>query len=233
MTYFKCTPEMHHRCSNNALCHLCDGQRLFKDPVAERREKMRQREERKKEKAKSLLKTHQAEKKEGMAFEKKVAKLWNEKFSGKKQKPTAKPRIEVPNEKEVSLSCPTPESTSQPTYQKEEARRQFNSGAFWHSKGDIKLEHALMECKERGTVNSKGEKQITIQKRWLEKQEKEAFLEQRDFWYIPFGFKGDDEIYLIKPYHHEMEIIYELRQARQCIEELEEELRSLKEKQRD
>jgi hypothetical protein len=101
-----------------------------------------------------------------------------------------------------------------------EAKRQINSGALWHSKGDIKLDHALMECKERGTVTARGAKQITIPKEWLDKQEKEAFQEQRDYWYVPFGYKGDDSIYLVKPYDHELEIIYELRQAREEIERL-------------
>lgn len=102
-----------------------------------------------------------------------------------------------------------------------EAKRQINSGALWHSKGDIKLDHALMECKERGTVTARGAKQITIPKEWLDKQEKEAFQEQRDYWYIPFGYKGDDSIYLVKPYDHELEIIYELRKAREEIERLQ------------
>ncbi|MDK2600583.1 hypothetical protein QO179_24120 [Bacillus stercoris] len=91
---------------------------------------------------------------------------------------------------------------------------------MWHSKGDIKLEHALMECKERGTTNSRGEKQITIPKLWIEKQEKEAFQEQRPYWYIPFGYKGDPGIYLVKSYDHEMELIYELRKARKKLKGL-------------
>lgn len=109
-----------------------------------------------------------------------------------------------------------------------EAVRQVNSGALWHSKGDIKLHHALMECKERGSTNSRGEKTISIPKLWLEKQEKEAFQEQRDYWYLPFGYKGDDNIYLVKPYDHELELVFELRKAREEIERLQEELQKYK-----
>jgi hypothetical protein len=99
---------------------------------------------------------------------------------------------------------------------------------MWHSKGDIKLHHALMECKERGSTNSKGEKTISIPKAWLEKQEKEAFQEQRPYWYLPFGYKNDDAIYLIKPYDHELELVYELRKAREEIERLQGELQKYK-----
>lgn len=209
---------------------MCDGERLFKDPVAEKQEKMRKRQEKKDAEKSALLKTHKKEKKEGMAFEKKVAKQWNQKFGNSKKKSVAKPRFEVSSEDHVSIGeiDASQVQAGPPKYQRDEAQRQFNSGAFWHSKGDIKLEHALMECKERGTVNSRGQKQITIPKEWIEKQEKEALQEQRPYWYIPFGYKNDDDVYLVKSYDHEIEMIYELRQARQRIEELEEELEKLR-----
>jgi len=117
-------------------------------------------------------------------------------------------------------TTPRPQAPK-PQYKRQEARRQANSGAMWHSKGDIVLDHALMECKERGTVSARGEKQITIPKEWLVKQEKEAFQEQKEYWYLPFGYKNDDSIYLIKPYDHELELIYELRKAREEIERLQ------------
>ena len=239
---YSCSAEMHNRCANNALCHLCDGIRLFKDPVAERQEKLRIREEKKQQEKQSLLKTHQKEKKEGMAFEKEVAKQWNDKFGSKTKKKVAKPRIDLDEvmEKEEKQAPPThlqfPQSQaavpylspSKPKAKPPEAKRQANSGAMWHAKGDITLEHALMECKERGTTSAKGEKQITIPKLWLEKQEKEAFQEQKPYWYLPFRYKGDEAIYLVKPYDHEMEMIYEYRKAREKIEELENELRILR-----
>lgn len=205
---YSCTSEMHRVCTNNALCHLCDGKRLFKDPVAERKAKEEAKREKQQAKKQELLKTHSKEKKEGMGFEKRVAKQWNQKVGSGRAKPAAggKPRIQVE----------TPE-----------ARRQPNSGAMWHSKGDIKLHHALMECKERGTTNSRGEKQITIPKEWLDKMEKEAFQEGREFWYLPFGYKGSEDIYLVKPFNHEMQLINDVREARERIEQLEERLKEL------
>jgi hypothetical protein len=195
---------MHRVCVNNALCHLCDGERLFKDPVAERKAKEEAKRQRKTEAKTAPLRTYQKEKKEGMGFEKRVQKQWNSTVGQNKGngRSPAKPRINVQGE----------------------AKRQPNSGATWKAKGDIKLEHALMECKERGTLNGKGEKQIAIQKEWLDKMVVEAFKEARDYWYLPFAFKGSDDIYIVKPYDHEMQLIYELRAARERIEELEAQL---------
>ena len=232
---------MHNRCSNNALCHLCDGVTLFKDPVGERNEKFRIRDENKEAEKTAIVKSYKKEKKEGMAFEKRVASQWNDKFSGgKPKKKPAKPRLDMffdePGEEEVvSDEAPLYQASAiKPIQRKQapqqvEAVRQPNSGAMWNNKGDIKLEHALLECKERGTTNSKGEKTISIPKLWIEKQEQEAFQEQRPYWYIPFAYKGDDGIYLVKSYDHEMEIIYELRKAREEITRLEAENKRLAE----
>lgn len=233
MKRYKCNEEMHARCSNNALCHLCDGIALFKDPKEEFQEKIRKREENKEAEKNAIVKTHKKEKKEGMGFEKRVAGAWNDKFGTKKKKTVAKPRINVdfddePEEIEdegfvaPSFLGNTPKPVKK--YEKPEAVRQVNSGAMWHSKGDIKLHHALMECKERGSTNSRGEKTISIPKAWLEKQELEAFQEQRPYWYLPFGYKNDEAIYLIKPYDHELELVFELRKAREEIERLQKEL---------
>jgi len=236
MPNYKCKEDMHNRCANNALCHLCDGIALFKDPVAERQEKMRAREENKEAEKNALLKTHKKEKKEGMGFEKRVANEWNQKFSKKQKKKVAKPRLDVesiqdgePAEEEVpEVVVPTFLGTkpkmAKPKYEKKEAQRQANSGAMWHAKGDITLEHALLECKERGTTNSKGEKTISIPKLWIEKQEKEAFQEQKPYWYIPFAYKNDPGIYLVKSFDHEMEMIYELRRLREENEKLQAKL---------
>lgn len=221
---------MHSRCSNNAICHLCDGVRLFKDPVAEREEKMRVREQKIKDKKTASFKTHEKEKKEGMAFEKRVAQKWNDRMGTRTKKPVAKPRFEVSGEKEDHLPLPV-QPKAAVKYEKQEAVRQPNSGAGWYAKGDIKLDHALMECKERGTVNAKGEKQITIPRLWITKQEEEAFQEQRPYWYIPFGYKGDEEVYLIKSYNHEMELIFELRRAEEEIDRLKQALHQLENKE--
>lgn len=235
---YKCTTEIHNKCENNALCHLCDGESLYKNTSEVKKQKWAQRELNKQAEKDALLKVHKKEKKEGMGFEKRVASQWNNKFGGKKKK-VAKPRLDtlIEEEEEIledeSTSIPTFIGTTRPAAKppkvpRPEAQRQFNSGAFWHSKGDIKLEHALLECKERGTTNSRGEKQITIPKLWIEKQEKEAFQEQRPYWYIPFGYKGDDGVYLVKSFDHEIEMIYEMRKAREEIEKLQKELEEVK-----
>ena len=248
---YKCNIETHMKCENNVLCHLCDGISHYKNSSEEWAEKQQQKERNKQEKKNALLKTHSKEKKEGMGFEKRVANTWNSymnrtiksseptlKTFDKKKGKVGKPRLdlseamdEAPEEKPepvVSRPVITPAPKPKPKPQKIEARRQANSGAMWHSKGDIVLEHALMECKERGTVNARGEKQITIPKEWLRKQEVEAFQEQKPFWYLPFGYKNDDAIYLVKPYEHELELIYELLKAREEAENLKEELEAIK-----
>lgn len=71
-----------------------------------------------------------------------------------------------------------------------------NSGAIWHMPGDVVTEEALMECKERGTISARGEKQITIKKEWLEKAAEEAFYSNKPML-LPFGFKEDDNIYMV------------------------------------
>ena len=224
----------------NAFCHLCDGKRLFKDPVQEKKDKLITREENKrKEKEEAVIKTKKKEKKEGMAFEKRVVSTWNSRMSpsSKKKKAVGKPRFDIDDmlEDEKAPEPKEPVNTlllnnvhavlnaknKASTYEKPEARQQSNSGAMWYAKGDIILDHALMECKERGSVNARGEKTITIPKAWLEKQEVEAYQEKRDYWYLPFGYKNSEDIYLIKPFDHEMELIAEIRSLRKKIDELE------------
>ena len=182
--------------------------------------------------------------KEGMNLEKKIQKQWNSKMNTKKKKPTSNPRLNIADlldEEEVEIeekdtSTPSlvvpdiiisrkPKTKVKKTYgesKQDEAQRQLNSGALWFAKGDIKLEHALMEVKERGTMNGRGEKQITIPREWLIKQADEAFLEGKPFWYLPFAYKNDEAVYLIKPYDHELEMVQDLRR-------LEEENIKLKE----
>jgi hypothetical protein len=237
---YKCTTEVHNRCENSALCHLCDGESLYKNTREVKQEKWRQRDLNKEAEKTALLKTHKKEKKEGMGFEKRVASQWNQKFGGDTKKKVAKPRLDMlvdepreekaPVREDVSYKA-TPQSaipkSTKKTPPRPEAQRQFNSGAFWHSKGDIKLEHALMECKERGSTNSRGEKQITIPKLWIEKQEKEAFQEHRPYWYIPFGYKGDPGVYLVKSYDHEIEMVYEIRRSHEEIEKLQAKIKEL------
>lgn len=231
----KCSIEKHSVCNNSALCHLCDGKRLYKNSEEEAQRKMEQRAERKNAEKNAIFRTHKSEKKEGMEFEKLVQKKWNDAYnkpisdntifkeSTKKTK-IQKPRLiieESKKEKESSISTPSP-SYYKPTKRKPvlskkvyDAKRQVNSGAVWHSKGDIITEDYLMECKERGTVNARGEKTISIPKEWLVKQEKEAMQENRPYWLLPFHYKGDDTIYVIKPFDQELEAYHEIRRLRE------------------
>lgn len=168
--------------------------------------------------------------KEGMYREEQIKDKWNNTLNPKskkkynvKQKPNFLEDEEEMTEEEHnildffdSINVPKSFSTKVPNTfikQKEqpEAKRQPNSGAMWHAKGDISLEHALMEVKERGTKNSRGRKTISIEKDWLDKQEKEAFLENKPFWYLAFAYKESEEVYIIKPYDQELEMIGELR----------------------
>ena len=172
--------------------------------------------------------------KEGMNLEKKIAAKWNSSFSGPEKKKTynVKQREtfleEEPEEQEETVSnMPSGFSTRTPkrlvknqSTAGTEAKRQPNSGAMWYAKGDIMLDHALMEVKERGTLNARGEKTISIPKEWLTKQADEAFQERRDFWYLAFAYKGDDEVYIIKPYDHEIELVKEIRSLKEENERL-------------
>jgi len=234
----RCEQEQHDKCANSALCHLCDGMSLYLNHQEIAAEKTRKREERKEAERNALFRTHKKEKKEGMAFEKAVQSKWNQAYSkqdkseelfkqsGKKTK-IQKPRLFVdeeedkPIEKPVSSPYPhIPKRKAPVPRPKMDARRQANSGATWHSKGDIITEEFLMECKERGTVNARGEKTITIPKEWLTKQEREAMQENKPYWLLPFHYKGDDTIYVIKSFDQEIEMYQEIRQLREQIKSM-------------
>lgn len=69
----KCSDEQFKICTKSNLCHLCDGTRLYTEPKWMERKK-------KEEERKASGSTRK--KKEGMDFEKKVAKKYNQKLSG-------------------------------------------------------------------------------------------------------------------------------------------------------
>lgn len=180
-------------------------------------------------------------KKQGMAREEQIKDKWNDKFNKKgpkkynvKQRPSFDDDDDMEeSEKEIidffeSINVPDSFSTKSPTVflkpkeEEEEAKRQPNSGAMWYAKGDISLEHALVEVKERGTVNSRGEKTISIPKLWLDKQAEEAFIEGKEFWYLAFAYKGSDDVYIIKPYDDEIEMVAYIRKLQQENELLKE-----------
>ena len=68
----KCTDEQFKICTKNNLCHLCDGERLYTEP----KWMIRNKKEKERKESGSFKK-----KKEGMNFEKKVARKYNKKFA--------------------------------------------------------------------------------------------------------------------------------------------------------
>lgn len=144
---------------------------------------------------KPLKKTGPKKKKEGMDFEKQVVKRYEQRIAQK-----------GPKNRDVVI------------------RRQPNSGAIWSMPGDITTEEALMECKERGSTTSKGEKQIAINKTWLEKIAYESRTSGKPYWYLPFHYKGDGDIYLVKDFDHELEMIHQIKILKERVQELEGQL---------
>ena len=59
------------------------------------------------------------------------------------------------------------------------AKRCINSGAIWFSPGDISTPEALIECKQRGSTTSRGEKTFTIQKEQLQKIKEESIFAKK------------------------------------------------------
>lgn len=105
---------------------------------------------------------------------------------------------------------------------KDNARRTANSGAIWCMPGDIITENELIECKERGTRNASGEKTISIPRDHLIKTKHEAYLAKKNIWYYIFQYKNTDEIYLVKDYHDELEMISQIQMLKQRVQELED-----------
>lgn len=217
-----------------------DGQPVERLTPEERKQKKEEAKQKKREKKKRTpgeIPKYTKGRKEGMDLENRVTERWNN--AGKKEKKNYNVKeklsftdlLDEEDEEEESseeeYTAPvfheSPKRSYTPHYEKK-AQRQPNSGALWHAKGDVTLSHALMEVKERGTTNSRGEKTISIPKSWLTKQEEEAFQERRDFWYLAFAYKNDDSIYIIKDYDHEIEMVNELEQLREENQQLKERL---------
>jgi len=239
----KCPLAQYKKCENNLMCHWCDGNSHYKNTQEETSEKLDKKKEAKKAARGNDIPKYTKGKKEGMDLEKRVAKRWNDKMkpTQNKKKPSnikLRPSLQeedfaepLPEKKSPSIldsfSSNVPSRPVKKTFGQistNEAKRQPNSGAMWFAKGDITLDHALMEVKERGTLNGRGEKTISIPKEWLTKQADEAFQEGRDFWYLAFAYKNDEDIYIIKPYDHEIEMVKELRRLQQENDELKNKL---------
>lgn len=242
---YKCLQAQHDRCENSSLCHLCDGQSLYKNQAEEKKQKQERALQRKKEEKHTLFREYKEEKKEGMQLEKDVVSQWNGAFQSssepaelfkqpKKKMKVQKPRIQLeeiiaaetaayvepPSFPSIHLSnLPSPSKPKENPIS--DAKRQINSGALWYAKGDVKTQDYLMECKERSTINAKGEKTISIPKDWLVKQEKEAFQENRPYWILPFRYKNDSMIYMVKPFEQEIEMYQEIRRLREELSRLQ------------
>lgn len=224
-----CDRERFKACENNLMCGWCEAESLYKNTKEETRAKFaKQKETKKQGRIPGEIPNYVKGRKEGMDLEKRVANRWNQTMNpGKKKKANVIPRLSLELEEQAEEESAATDGIQVPedyTFRKapprpifgkqtqQEAKRQPNSGAMWYAKGDILLDHALMEVKERGTLNGKGEKTITIPKEWLDKQEKEAFEERRDFWYLAFAYKNSPDIYLIKPFDQEAELIKQVRE---------------------
>lgn len=75
-----------------------------------------------------------------------------------------------------------------------------NSGAG-NVKGDQQIRgilNVMEELKTQDPHRARGHSQFTIQKKWLDKLDREAPLENMEFWYLKFAFKDtDDQHYVV------------------------------------
>lgn len=75
-----------------------------------------------------------------------------------------------------------------------EGSRVKNSGATAWQKGDVTLQNILLECKTKMSES----KSISIQKEWLEKNEKEALFMGKPYSALAFNFgPGQPNYYII------------------------------------
>jgi hypothetical protein len=102
------------------------------------------------------------------------------------------------------------------------ATRRPGSGAFWTFPGDVATPDALFECKERGTTTGRGEKTISIHKEWLTKIEAESIQAGKSYWALPFRYKEDSKIYIVKDYEEELNMIKQINSLMARVKELEE-----------
>lgn len=79
----------------------------------------------------------------------------------------------------------------------------LNSGATVREKGDAQIKGLLSimeEYKTRTKIQAPGKKTFTIQKEWLDKLEREARAENKEFYDLRFSFHEDDkQAYVILP----------------------------------
>ena len=155
--------------------------------------KWMEQQKRKIERAKQKPLVKQKKIKEGMAFEKRVERKHNSRLSNNIYSTTKRNKT---------------------------ANRRIGSGSIWFMPADIVTEDALIECKERGSKTSRGVKTITIQKSQLDKVKQEAAFANKKQWYYCFGFKDSSEIYVVKDYDSELEMIQYIKQLEQKVSDL-------------
>lgn len=63
------------------------------------------------------------------------------------------------------------------------------------------LTASLAEFKERGSKDARGAKTISIKKEWLDKLEEEARKMGKSYYFLPFSFKGSDTDYVAMDYN--------------------------------
>lgn len=102
-----------------------------------------------------------------------------------------------------------------PSVKEWQARRQLGSGNIWFMPGDVADTVILAECKERGTVNSKGEKTMTIPKTMLEKIEEEAKT-YGTYPALPFRYKNDQsgKTYVAQDFDVMCDMVHEIKMLR-------------------
>jgi hypothetical protein len=97
------------------------------------------------------------------------------------------------------------------------ARRRPNSGAISHIPGDVDLVAMLGECKERGTVNARGEKTFSVTKTMLKKIAAEAAISKK-IPVLTFRFKDDEQVYAIFQWEDILTLFWELQELRRTKE---------------
>ena len=68
-----------------------------------------------------------------------------------------------------------------------------NSGATPFQKGDVCIENVLLECKTKMSPSES----MSIKKEWLEKNNKEAIFEGKDYSALAFNFGPNEKNYYI------------------------------------
>ncbi len=71
--------------------------------------------------------------------------------------------------------------------------RTLNSGATLYQKGDVLTEKFLLECKTKTSASAS----ISIQKEWLEKNEKESLFMGKPYNALAFNFGPNERNYYI------------------------------------